>query len=199
MKEYRYPTLLNKSQWLEVLKDSEIITDIRKEILIEFGNSEEHRSAGSIVGKRLDSNAGAINLTMHHFSKAITRKLSIEPHFHKEENRHSYWSMFFYGYHEHPFFYWQLRDELVKAMIESNWIDGTTKVYYDELSIYIEGQKRISQTITYGRNTAARAKCIEYHKCHCAVCGFDFGKEFGSHGEGYICLLYTSPSPRDRG
>ena len=187
MKEYRYPTLLTKNQWLEVLSDSDIISDKRREILLEFGNSPDYRNASSVVGEKYNySNAGGINLTMMHFASAIAKKHSVELHYFEKKDRTSFWSLFFYGIHDHPYFYWQIRDELAQAMIESKWIDGYTVEYYDEMSIYLEGQKRVSQTVSYERNSAARNKCIEHYGCKCAECGFDFEVHFGEHGKGYI-------------
>ena len=51
---------------------------------------------------------------------------------------------------------------------------------------YIEGStKKVSVNI-YERSVGARKKCIEHYGLTCSVCNFNFGKEFGKLGEGFI-------------
>lgn len=35
--------------------------------------------------------------------------------------------------------------------------------------------------------------CIEHHKCRCGVCGFDFEKEYGKLGRGFIHVHHVTP------
>ena len=51
---------------------------------------------------------------------------------------------------------------------------------------YAEGRPKTVTTKTYDRSPGAREACIEHHGYNCAVCGFNFGKEYGSIGEGFI-------------
>ena len=46
---------------------------------------------------------------------------------------------------------------------------------------------------TYERNIEARKKCLEYYGHACQACGFDFGKEYGKLGEGYIQVHHVVP------
>jgi len=58
---------------------------------------------------------------------------------------------------------------------------------------YSEGT-RVSVTINaYERNPKARAACIAHHGHVCAVCGFDFGRVFGTLGEGFIHVHHVVP------
>ncbi|MBK7873847.1 MAG: HNH endonuclease [Saprospiraceae bacterium] len=45
----------------------------------------------------------------------------------------------------------------------------------------------------YERHPKARAKCIEYWKCTCSVCEFDFEKVFGDLGKGFIHVHHLTP------
>jgi len=51
---------------------------------------------------------------------------------------------------------------------------------------YAEGRPKTITTKTYDRSPGAREACIEHHGYNCAVCGFNFGKEYGGIGEGFI-------------
>lgn len=51
---------------------------------------------------------------------------------------------------------------------------------------YIEGTKLKSFVTSYERNKRARKKCLEYYGYKCSVCGFDFEREYGKIGEGFI-------------
>ena len=50
---------------------------------------------------------------------------------------------------------------------------------------------RVKEVFTINRNTFARKKCLEYYfpdnkNYTCILCGFDFGKQYGTFGEKYI-------------
>ena len=58
---------------------------------------------------------------------------------------------------------------------------------------YCEGG-RFSVTINaYERNSKARSACIAHHGHACAVCGFDFGRVYGSLGVGFIHVHHKVP------
>lgn len=49
-----------------------------------------------------------------------------------------------------------------------------------------EGSVKHVTVNIYERNAYARQKCIEYHGCACAVCGFNFALNFGDLGLNFI-------------
>ena len=59
--------------------------------------------------------------------------------------------------------------------------------------IETEGIVRKVTVNKYERSSLARAMCVEYHKCLCAVCGFDFEKEYGEVGKGFIHVHHITP------
>lgn len=66
----------------------------------------------------------------------------------------------------------------------------------DELkkdNVYYEGG--IEQVIInkYSRSTLARQKCIEKYGTKCSVCGFDFEKQYGALGKGFIHVHHLVP------
>jgi hypothetical protein len=46
---------------------------------------------------------------------------------------------------------------------------------------------------SYERNSAARRRCIEIHKCRCNACGFDYQDRYGDRGNGYIQVHHIVP------
>lgn len=58
---------------------------------------------------------------------------------------------------------------------------------------YHEGACNTISVNAYERNPAARKKCIEYYGCKCFVCSYDFEKEYGSIGKGYIHVHHLIP------
>ncbi|MEE1291245.1 MAG: HNH endonuclease [Spirochaetota bacterium] len=45
----------------------------------------------------------------------------------------------------------------------------------------------------YERSSIARMKCIEYYGSSCIICGINFGKKYGSLGEGFIHIHHLRP------
>lgn len=56
-----------------------------------------------------------------------------------------------------------------------------------------EGGKKSVIVNAYERSPEARAACIEIHGSSCAICGFDFGREFGMQFHGYIHVHHKVP------
>lgn len=56
-----------------------------------------------------------------------------------------------------------------------------------------EGDESIVQGKKYERNPIARRLCIQKYGCKCAVCGFDFEKEYGPIGKGFIEVHHIVP------
>lgn len=78
----------------------------------------------------------------------------------------------------------ELSDRVQKILAVPN------AIYPDDLPDsspeYREGRKKTVQVNTYERNPAARQACINHYGVVCYVCGFDFGKAYGSKCDGMI-------------
>jgi predicted HNH restriction endonuclease len=46
---------------------------------------------------------------------------------------------------------------------------------------------------TYERNPQARQECLKRYGTDCYVCGFNFGRVYGSIGEGFIHVHHLTP------
>lgn len=83
----------------------------------------------------------------------------------------------------------------------SDKIKRTTGIQIDEElidelkkdNVYYEGG--VEQVIInkYSRSTLARQKCIEKYGTRCSVCGFDFGRQYGALGKGFIHVHHLVP------
>jgi 5-methylcytosine-specific restriction protein A len=58
---------------------------------------------------------------------------------------------------------------------------------------YPEGARTSVTINAYERNPKARAACIAYHGCHCAVCGFNFVSRYGGLGKDFIHVHHIKP------
>lgn len=75
--------------------------------------------------------------------------------------------------------------------------DTVTSILPEEIqdleNQYFEGTKSTVTVNSYERNLEAREKCIEHFGCYCAVCAFDFEKNYGVLGANYIHVHHLVP------
>ena len=60
-------------------------------------------------------------------------------------------------------------------------------------SVHVEGKVYESHSVGFERNQKAREECLKYYGCKCSVCGFDFEKEYGELGRGFIEVHHIVP------
>lgn len=63
----------------------------------------------------------------------------------------------------------------------------------DNDKILYEGDANEIKSRKYERNPVARRICIDKYGCRCAICGFDFEKEYGEIGKGFIEVHHIIP------
>jgi 5-methylcytosine-specific restriction protein A len=63
----------------------------------------------------------------------------------------------------------------------------------DEANTVSEGAKRTIQVNVYERDPNARRKCIAKWGLKCSVCSFDFAKQYGELGDGFIHVHHLKP------
>jgi 5-methylcytosine-specific restriction protein A len=62
-----------------------------------------------------------------------------------------------------------------------------------EMIPYLEGGREQKLIFSGKRSRAARQECIEKYGAVCAVCGFDFEKQYGELGKGFIHVHHIVP------
>lgn len=74
--------------------------------------------------------------------------------------------------------------------------DYATQNYFPDSDIpdgSLEGSVQQVLVNKYERSSIARQKCIEYNGLKCSVCEFDFEKEYGEIGKGFIHIHHIIP------
>ncbi len=74
--------------------------------------------------------------------------------------------------------------------------DADTMLDYEGESS-TEGGRRVYMSSRAERNKILRKKAIEIHGTSCIICGFNFGKIYGSWGEGFIEVHHVVPLGSD--
>lgn len=70
---------------------------------------------------------------------------------------------------------------------------ATPPPHEDEPLSCVEGAEREAVLTRYERNPRLRRACIAHWGCRCAVCGLDFGTDYGRLGRGYIEVHHLRP------
>lgn len=185
-------TELTKEQFLEILQDSEITRPADLIIFQTIYSFDGHKAyasqVGRILGVKAKLPASPLNLQVGRLAKRIAKKYDIS--FTVRSNQKvKYWDLFFNGWSENQFWIWQLKNNLKEALEEAEL--AGEKQYADEiptgfLGVLFEGAKRTIIVNAYERNPIARQVCIDYYGATCSVCKFDFEKEYGEIGRGFI-------------
>jgi 5-methylcytosine-specific restriction enzyme A len=185
-------TELTKDQFVEILQDNEItrLEDLAVfQTIYSFDGHKAYASqVGRILGVRAKLPASPINLQIGRLAKRIAKKHHID--FTVRRNQQfKYWDLFFNGWNQKQFWVWQLKDNLKEALEEAE-LTGDRQ-YSDEipteyLGQLFEGAKRTITVNSYERNPLARRLCVEHYGTTCSVCDFDFEKEYGEIGQGFI-------------
>jgi len=74
-------------------------------------------------------------------------------------------------------------DFLTTQKIRHNPFKETEK---DEQKVYTEGTPNQVMVTKYERNPFARKTCLDHYGLSCSVCDFDFEKQYGELGKGFI-------------
>lgn len=64
---------------------------------------------------------------------------------------------------------------------------------FDNQQSLVEGASFLVRVNAFERNPVARQRCVEHHGLDCAVCGFNFGRTYGSSAEGFIQVHHLRP------
>lgn len=97
-----------------------------------------------------------------------------------------YESDFYRGYH------WNC--EVVKRLRSISSYDiNLTEESNQEVKSHTEGRKTVYYTTKYERSAKNREDAIRIHGTKCMICGFDFEKQYGELGKGYIEVYHIRP------
>jgi len=191
-------TELTTKQWIEILQDSELTTEIDIAMFQSLYTFEGHKASASQVGLILGTHHGPLNLEIGRYAKRISKHHDIN-FTARSEKKYKFYDLFFNDLPDDENFVWQLRPELVDAL-EKTGLTGDEQ-FPDELPtdttiVLYEGIKRTITVNSYERNSKARELCVKHWKAICAVCDFDFEKTYGEIGNGFIHVHHLIPVSR---
>ena len=192
-------TKLTKTEWIEILHDRELTRDKNLEMFQVMYSFDKQAAPASQIGKILGHSGkktdGPISLEMGRYARRIEKKHQIT--FNKgDKGEDILYELFFNGWHVGTLFFWQLREELVEAIEETGLSEDRIfpeKIPVDEQEKLFEGAKRTLIVNSYERNSKARQRCLEANGLICKVCDFDFEKNYGELGKGYINVHHIIP------
>ena len=85
--------------------------------------------------------------------------------------------------------HWIMHPEVAKALEMIGWVESSGILLPEEVVTsegLFEGATTRVLVNAYERNAEARAQCIQHYGASCCICGFDFGRQYGEVGDGYI-------------
>lgn len=193
------PNKLTTLDWSDILQDSKLTKPIDISIFQALYSMENFKASASQIGKILGNTGKAphspINSEIGRYAKRISEKYEL-PIVKNEFRRTEHWPLFFNGWWEGKYFFWQLRPELVEAL-EITGLTGDAplpdEIPFSEEERLSEGAKRTIVVNAYERNSRARELCIKHYGTTCVVCAFDFEKIYGELGKGYIHVHHLTP------
>ncbi|MDG1729986.1 MAG: HNH endonuclease [Algibacter sp.] len=192
-------TELTKTEWIEILLDEKITNEMDMLMFQSLYSFQEQKAPASQIGLLMGytgkNTAGPLNLEIGRYAKRISEFYKID-FTARSARKYKYWDLFFNGWEDEPFFIWQLRPELKKALEE---IEMTGEVQFAEeipsdlVANLKEGHKKMISVNVYERNPRARAECIKHWKALCNVCEFNFEKTYGEIGKGFVHVHHLIP------
>jgi len=186
---------LNSLEWTEILQNEKLTNELDLAIFQALYSFQDRKAYASQVALILETTHPPLNLEIGRYAKRIAEHYDINFTARSAE-KFKFWDLFFNGWDEGTKFVWQLRPELVEALIATGLTGDET--YPDELPTenteeLFEGIKRSVIVNSYERNSKARQLCVKHWKAICAVCSFDFEKTYGEIGKGFIHVHHLTP------
>ncbi len=186
---------LNSLEWTEILQNEKLTNNLNLAIFQALYSFQDHKAYASQIALILETTHPPLNLEIGRYAKRIAEHYDINFTARSAE-KFKFWDLFFNGWVEGTKFVWQLRPELVEALIATGLTGDET--YPDELPTenteeLFEGIKRTVIVNSYERNSKARQLCVKHWKAICAVCSFDFEKTYGEIGKGFIHVHHLTP------
>ena len=184
LQEINIARVKNKNEWIEILKylekeDKNKIKciDIFKYML----KLDSYTVRCSQMAKKLGINVGTLNLTIGKQFKKVVNFFDLKEQQRKFSDKHRYWNIPFKENENYNDFTWQLREELVEALVEYYNLEKEYKFVKKEIKIkevhntdfnFIKGHTQIKRDLLKGKLELSELEKINKIK-----------KEIGNKGE----------------
>jgi len=126
----------------------------------------------------------------HHFCDALEIVPDLRP-----TDTYRWWSVWSIGWSTPGGFVWQMLPQVAEALEQLGWVEPVpfTLPGGVEPESFTEGAVIQRWVGDYDRNSVARDECKKLHGTACVICGFDFGKRYGSEFAGFIHVHHLVP------
>lgn len=191
-------TELTVTQWSDILVNQNLTNEIDLSIfqaLYAFDGKKAYASqVGLLLGYKKSPHA-PLNSEIGRYAKRIAKFYDIQ-FTERSSRKYKYWDLFFNGWDEGRLFVWQLRPELAEALETchlTNEQPYPEEILLEKNMIFSEGARKTVIVNAYERNPKARSLCIAHWGSCCVVCDFDFLKNYGAIGLGFIHVHHLTP------
>ncbi|WP_020393764.1 hypothetical protein [Thiolinea disciformis] len=141
---------LSKKQWSEILRNTELTHEMDLAIFQILYSSNEYKAYASQIGILLGYQGthphAPLNSEIGRYAKRIARFYDIQLT-QRSSKRYKYWDLFFNGWEEGRFFVWQLKPELVDALVDCHLTGEqpyAEELVFDPETEFYEGAKKPS-------------------------------------------------------
>nr|WP_241878042.1 hypothetical protein [Psychrobacter sp. PraFG1]UNK04455.1 hypothetical protein MN210_08915 [Psychrobacter sp. PraFG1] len=122
--DYHTPALVTKEEWKQILSNNELMRRNYTDSLIAFYLEDGHESTCKNLSEKYNKHHNFFNASISQFAKHVQMHLNRFKIQDKDGNS-IYWRIVMVGkYNEQNLFVWTLRDELVEAMEELNFVES---------------------------------------------------------------------------
>jgi 5-methylcytosine-specific restriction protein A len=208
IKVYRENLDISVEQWLGLLKDNVVFKNDDIALMRALYNCRGCREKASVLAAILGvSGHSVLNLQIGRLGKRIVNRLPDVRFPSRDNGSIRYWHIPFWAEdaEKKGQFIWELRPELKeaikqlfftsKAILMDSEVNGmiAEEISEEESKSLFEGAKKQITVNAYERNSQARKACMKYYGASCQICGFNFGKFYGSQFEGIIHVHHIKP------
>jgi len=186
-------------EWVEILQNPKITNELDIRIfqtLYSFENKKAPASqVGKILGYKGKNTASPLNSEIGRYAKRIAKYYDIN-FTERNSQKFKFWDLFFNGWDEDTKFVWQLRENLIEALKETELTGEeqfAEEIPQENIKILSEGIKKTIIVNTFERNSKARIECIKHWGTLCCVCNFNFEEKFGEIGKEFIHVHHLTP------
>lgn len=135
--DYNSESQVTKEEWLKILSDDTFMTNNYKYALSIFFLESDHKATCKFLADKYHTSPFSISGFITGFSRAVQERLN-RFEITTEEGEKTYWLVAMLGTKvSGKLFEWKLRDELIEAMIELNYIYSNS-LHIDNLGTLIE-------------------------------------------------------------
>lgn len=181
---------ITKDQYIEALSADGVLKDRSIELLNLLYDAPNCEATAPQLAQMLGYNDfPPVNALIGKLGKRIANHLGVKP-LEREYNSPGWWKIIASGEQRAEGFTWKIRNELFDALVELGLLqDSDAKLYPEVVSLksgLSEGKKKQISVNAFERNVVARNLCIKYFGPQCSVCDFNFEKQYGQIGTGFI-------------